>query len=276
VLIAIVAVLALFYAVAQTFASHSHNSAATSWLAPGDGSIESSTTAQPTTIPPTTTTLTDSATGTQWTENGFEKFNGSSLSNNWSIYNGAGNEGVGLRRPSAISVNNGQLTITGTGNVSGGLAQHHSQTYGRWDIRARMDKGDGYGPAILLWPDSERWPQDGELDIVEIPLGDRSSAFMSSHFGADNEKISKNVPGDFSQWHTYSVEWLQDKVTFLIDNVPMMVITDRAAIPHKSMHLAIQNDVGAAGHTIPPRDASTPSSVALHVDWVKTYSPSGA
>lgn len=50
--------------------------------------------------------------------------------------------------------------IAGKGDV---VAQRLDQLYGTWEIRARVDKGTGYGPALLLWPKSGKWPDDGEM-----------------------------------------------------------------------------------------------------------------
>lgn len=203
-------------------------------------------------------------------------FPGDSLDQSlWGVYDSPGNQGVGLRRPSAISVGNNELTITGKGNVSGGMAETHSQIYGRWVIRARMDKGTGYGPAILLWPDSEHWPEDGELDIVELPSGDRSEAVMTSHYGSTNEQLGQSAFGDYSQWHTYAVDWLPNEVIFYIDGIARYTITDPAAIPTKPMHLAIQNDIGACDSWIGCRNGTTPDEVALHVSSVRVYSYNG-
>jgi beta-glucanase (GH16 family) len=190
----------------------------------------------------------------------------------WGVYNSAGNAGVGWRRPSAITVGNGALHITARGDVSGGLAQSHNQLYGRWIVRAKMDKGNGYGPAILLWPNSGNWPEDGEIDFAEIPRGDRSEVIMTAHWGKENSQDSEGVQGDFSQWHTFAVDWLPDRLVFYVDGVEEFRLTDPAAIPRTPMHLAIQNDVGACDSWIGCTDKSTPAEVTLSVSSVRVYS----
>lgn len=145
------------------------------------------------------------------------------------------------------------------------------QTYGRWEIRAKMDKGNGYGPALLLWPNSNKWPADGEIDISEIPKGDRTKSHFTLHYGSNNSQASYSSSGDFSQWHTYAVEWQPTYISFYLDGKKVYTNTNPAAIPDGPMHLAIQNDVGAAGHWISGRDSSTPDSVSLHIDYVKIY-----
>jgi beta-glucanase (GH16 family) len=187
-------------------------------------------------------------------------------------YEGAGNGGVGLRQPSAVSQAEGERRITGRGDVSGGLSLRAEQTYGRWEIRARADRGNGYAPAVLLWPANNNWPAEGEIDISEIPLGDRAESHFTVHWGADNQQTGFASAGDFSQWHTFGVEWAPDHITYYLDGQALHTITDPAAVPRTPMKLAIQNDVGPFSW-IPGRDADTPAEVSLRVDWVRVYGP---
>lgn len=241
-----------------------------------------------TTVPRTTSSTTSSSTSTTgvaaqngtgitpsmqgWQLVASDGFSGTAVDRNkWSLYQGLGNEGVGWRSPAQIRVSGGAVHLVGEGDTSGGMSMKTSQTYGRWVIRAKQDKGNGYGPAILLWPDSERWPIDGEIDIAEIPKGDRTRSHFTVHWGADNTTKGFSSTGDFSQWHTWTLEWTADHITVWLDGKVVGTITERAAIPKGPMHLALQNDVGATGHWISPRDSSTPDEVALHVDYVQVY-----
>ena len=88
----------------------------------------------------------------------------------WNLYNGPGHAGNGRRTPSAVSVANGLLTITGDaeGN-SEGMAWLPGQTYGRWEACVKSPPASpNYHSVLLLWPDSENWPSDGEIDFMEI------------------------------------------------------------------------------------------------------------
>jgi beta-glucanase (GH16 family) len=193
----------------------------------------------------------------------------------WGTYDSVGAFGNGLRRSSAVSVANGLLNITATGgNVSGGMAQQTGQLYGRWEFRARTDKGRGFGSAILLWPDSERFPDDGEIDIMEVPSQTRDRAHFITHFAGpnDSDKVyGSYAEDDFSQWHTFALDWLPDRLVFYIDGVERFRVTDRNIIPKKPMHLCIQFDQGPKKDWIAAPDATTPASFALQVDWVRVY-----
>ena len=81
------------------------------------------------------------------------------------------------------------------------------------------------------------------------------------------------VPGDFTQWHNYAVEWAPDRVVGYIDGQEIFRTTDPAQIPPRPMHLAIQQDIGPYGNDwIPPLDDTSPDQVQLQVDWVRIYS----
>jgi beta-glucanase (GH16 family) len=194
----------------------------------------------------------------------------------WGLYDSVGAFGNGLRRPSAISVSNGLLNITARGNVSGGMEHDLNMTYGRWEFRARTDLGPGFGSAILLWPDSERFPEDGEVDIMEVPSKTRDRAHFVVHYagqGGSDRMYGSSVDGDFSQWHTFAVDWLPDRIVWYVDGVERFRITDRNIIPKKSMHLAIQFDQGPKKDWIPAPDATTPAAFSLQVDWLRVYAP---
>ncbi len=158
----------------------------------------------------------------RWVPTNGDEFDGQALDRTrWNVYNSVGGFGNGLRRPSAVGQGDGLLTITArprlNGGTSGGIAMGDGQLHGRWEFRARADPGVGYSPAVLLWPDSERFPVDGELDMLESPVGDRRTASAYVHYGADNKTRGAQVSGDFTQWHTFAFEWLPDRLTWYVD-----------------------------------------------------------
>ena len=137
-------------------------------------------------------------------------------------------------------------------------------------VRARADKGRGFSAAILLWPDSEN-KDDGELDMMEVPSETRDAAHFVVHWSPQNKIDGAKVPGDFSQWHTFAMEWLPDPITWYVDGVKRYENRDKAVIPTKPMYLAIQLDQGPLKDWVPARDEMTPEELSLEVDWVRTY-----
>lgn len=203
---------------------------------------------------------------------GGDEFNSGSLNlRKWGPYNSVGGFGNGLRRPSAITQTGGNLVITASGNTSGGMGDNFGQLYGRWEFRARTDDGRGFGSAILLWPDSERL-SDGEIDIAEVPYEKRDLVHYILHSGPDGNTLNGwHLPGDYSQWHTFAVDWMPDHITWYVDGTAVYTVTDKSRIPDTPMHLAIQLDEGPVKDWLLPPDATTPPQVHLQVDWVHEY-----
>ena len=150
------------------------------------------------------------------------------------------------------------------------------QTYGRWEFRARTDKGRGFGSAILLWPESERFPEDGEIDIMEVPSETRDRAHFIVHFpgpGGSDKVYGSYAEDDFSEWHTFAVDWLPDRIVYYVDGVERLRVTDSNIIPDKPMYLAMQFDQGPEKDWIKAPDATTPVAFSLQVDWLRVYAP---
>jgi beta-glucanase (GH16 family) len=212
-----------------------------------------------------------------WRPAGGDEFGGALNKGTWSAYDSGGGFGNGLRKPDAVSQANGILTITGTAHegdgVSGGVRYADGQLYGRYEFRARTDRGKGFSAAILLWPDSEQWPRDGELDIMEAPTPNRDVAHTFVHYavGDSDRSVHGAHPGDYTRWHTFRMDWLPDRITWYVDGVERFETTDRTVIPTKPMHPTIQLDQGPKVNWMDGPDESTPAEVKLQVDWFRIY-----
>ncbi len=209
-------------------------------------------------------------------------FTGTSLPSGWDSYEGQpGGEPNGLWKHSHTYVKNGVLTLAGyrdgskfvTGGVMAYGANVGQQTYGKYEVRFRMDQGHGVKYAVLLWPKSERWPIDGEIDFAEDGGGARDASTGTLHYGASNSQIQKTLKGNFSRWNTLGVEWSPGKLVYTLNGRPWASLTG-AMVPHTPMNLAIQTQAGTcggwAGASCP--NASTPSRVNMQIDWAVTYS----
>ena len=222
-----------------------------------------------------------------WTLVDYDNFDGTTLDHKrWGTYDSKATNHVSLWSPAMVSVAGGELRIvgqgrdpSGQGNVSGGLCWCKGagdQAYGMWQVRARFERGTGYGQALLLWPTSGQWPQDGELDFAESPHGDKKTVAQTIHWGSDNQIDYRWVNGDFTAWHTYAVVWKPDVVQMLVDNKVYYDSTTSKAhpqVPTDPMHLVIQQEPGPFNPTdwVPAPNAHTPDQVTLHVDWVRLY-----
>jgi hypothetical protein len=208
-----------------------------------------------------------------------EDFNGTTLPSGWGKYYGEpGSEKDGWWEPSHVTVGNGAMHLNGYKDggrwVTGGVMNSHAaQTrYGKYEVRFRMTKGVGVKYAILLWPHSDNWPVDGEIDFAEDGGGNRSHTSATMHYGTTDRIIQREIFGqDFSQWHTVGVEWTPGKIVYTLDGKPWgTVVSDN--VPSGAMDLAIQTETGTCGERwLGCPDATTPSHVNLDVDWVAVW-----
>jgi hypothetical protein len=139
--------------------------------------------------------------------------------------------------------------------------------YGRYAIRFRADPVPGYKVAWLLWPDSESWPRDGEIDFPEGDLNSVMCAFMHRQ-GATvgNDQDGGCTTTMFTGWHTAVIEWLPSGTTFLLDGKVIGRPTNR--VPNTPMHWVLQTETSLAGKA-PPTDAAG----EVQIDWVAVYTP---
>jgi beta-glucanase (GH16 family) len=211
-----------------------------------------------------------SGDGVEWQLVFSDDFDGGELdTDSWYVYDSEGNAGHGLRRPSAVTVEGGRLVITASmadGQlVSGGMAHTAYQTYGRWEavVRTDADPSAATSGVILTWPQSGRWPIDGENNIYETgPLPDRQAISSFVHYGADNYHIELTHHVDGTEWHEVAMEWRADRIRFFVDGELSGEVTEPEAIPHVPHHLTIQLDAWSDTMGDPVR---------MEVDRVRVY-----
>jgi beta-glucanase (GH16 family) len=108
-------------------------------------------------------------------------------------------------------------------------------TYGTASARMKIAAGAGMWPAF--WALGEgNWPDCGEIDMMET-VGDSSWISNALHgpnyFGDTPLAYRYAFPPNtnVSQWHTYSVDWTPDKLTFKTDGIVTYTVT-RAMVEH--------------------------------------------
>jgi len=139
------------------------------------------------------------------------------------------------------------------------------QLYGRYAVRFRADAVPGYKTAWLLWPISDAWPRDGEIDFPEGNLTDTINAFMhrqEATTGADQDIFRTGAR--YSDWHTAVIEWTPDGCEFFLDGVSIGKATQR--IPNTPMRWVIQTETAIDG-TAPPDGAEG----HVYLDWVAIW-----
>jgi beta-glucanase (GH16 family) len=155
--------------------------------------------------------------------------------------------------------------------IPGGGGSWGGQTYGKYMVRMRVDSLPGYHVSFLLWPDSNNWPHDGEIDWPEADFDQsRTSAFMhwqSATSGSQQDAYTSNTAVS-SGWHTYEIDWTANAVSFFIDGNLVGSSTDATKIPDTPMHLVLQ--VGTSFYEPTPTDADAGH---VQIDWVTVYRP---
>lgn len=140
--------------------------------------------------------------------------------------------------------------------------------YGKFALRLSADTTRGYRISPLLWPDSDNFPQDGEIDMPEGPLnGSNFAAF--SHYaqpagtpGPFQDSFPTGVNG--SAWHDYEIEWSPGQVEFLVDGQSVGVATK--AIPSEPMHWVLQFETIISA-SAPPQSAQG----HVRIDWLQAW-----
>jgi hypothetical protein len=139
--------------------------------------------------------------------------------------------------------------------------------YGRYAVRFKADPVPGYKVAWLLWPDSEAWPRDGEIDFPEGDLDGTIWAFAHHQDATwEGDKDSYATGRTPKTWHTAVIEWSPAQVRFVLDGVTIGRSTSRP--PNTPMHWVLQTETALDGSQ--PAD-----NAAGHVliDWVVAYAP---
>jgi hypothetical protein len=205
----------------------------------------------------------------------------------WSLAGGGpdecweGHAGNGQRCDKNSRVVGGVLRQVGEANGdSGWLASKFGQRYGRWEARVRSEatagnNGRQYHPLLILWPDSDRWPEDGEYDYLEngAPGEDCAEAFL--HYPHDEDadvqqEFVRKCGVDLSEWHNVAVEWTPDHLKGFIDGEEWFSFSGgendvRDCIQcAPSMHQTIQLD-NFYGDDM--------QSAVYEIDWARVYAP---
>lgn len=97
--------------------------------------------------------------------------------------------------------------------------------YGRIEVKARIPKGVGSWPAIWMLGSTTplKWPDDGEIDIMEHVGYDQGKIHASIHTKDYNHVINTqktaimNVPDCSEEFHLYTLDWTKDTIKISID-----------------------------------------------------------
>ena len=99
-------------------------------------------------------------------------------------------------------------------------------TYGRIEVQARLPKGLGSWPAIWMLGSITplKWPDDGEIDIMENVGYDQGKIHASIHTRDYNHVINTqktaiiDIPDCSEKFHLYALDWTKDTIKISVDD----------------------------------------------------------
>jgi len=160
----------------------------------------------------------------------------------------------------------------------------HEFTYGKFEMRARIDTRLGSWPAFWTLGASYGhhipWPECGEVDIMEY-YTDKvlANVFYSKAFRKEQMVVSRplaELGGDAwsKEFHVWSMGWDERRIDLFIDGKPVLHFdVDQATDggeynafrgPH---YMLINQAIGANGGD----PSKTEFPIHLEVDWVRVY-----
>ena len=154
--------------------------------------------------------------------------------------------------------------------------------YGYVDVRAKLPCGTGLWPAIWMLPQNgAKWPDDGEIDIMEYVGFDHDTFHATIHTKDYNhiqgtqvgEKIS--IDDACGAFHTHSLLWTPERITVAVNGKPYFIYENDGSgadsWPFDDPFYLIFNIAvgGSWGGLQGVSDAAFPAQ--MEVDYVRVY-----
>lgn len=154
-------------------------------------------------------------------------------------------------------------------------------------IASRIKLPSGYGMWPAFWLYGDRWPTNGEIDILEA-RGNERNKFQTNHFYGviPDRNLVKNQEGfittttDLTQsWHVYEVIWKKNSLVFLLDGQMIMSRSDNyipnlfERLERITFNLAVGGDFFYKDGIRPTADQISikAGEGMMLVDWVKVF-----
>jgi beta-glucanase (GH16 family) len=162
-----------------------------------------------------------------------------------------------------------------------------SQTYGRFEARIKIPRGQGIWPAFwMLGADIKRvqWPACGEIDVMENigkePAMVHGTIHGPGYNGANGIGSSFALPGGerfADDFHIYAVEWEPNTIRFYVDD-HLYATRTPADLPKEAKWVYdhpffILLNVAVGGDWPGNPDSTSVFPQTMLVDYVRVYEP---
>lgn len=164
----------------------------------------------------------------------------------------------------------------------------HSWTFGRFEIRARIDTSCGLWPAIWTLGVNGPWPWNGEIDLMEfyrirnIPHIMANVAWGTSkpwvaHWDNKSTPLYDIMHGDNNwpkKFHIWTMDWNSDSISLFLDNRLLNTTSLKETINPdgsnpflKPQYILLNLAIGENGGD----PSGTPFPTKYEVDYVRVY-----
>jgi beta-glucanase (GH16 family) len=156
-----------------------------------------------------------------------------------------------------------------------------SWLYGRFEMRAKLPRGNGVWPAFWTLGTNitqVSWPACGEDDIMELVGKEPHNIYGTLHYATNNVhasdggKVEIDTPSD--DFHVYAVEWRPDRIDFFVDDrkyhtVPLEKAGVGADNPFHKPHYLLVNFALGGDWGGPIDDSILPQKYLI--DYIRIY-----
>jgi len=158
--------------------------------------------------------------------------------------------------------------VNNTPFLAGELTTHRSfsQTYGYFEMSAKLAAGAGVESAFWLLPADGSWPP--ELDAAEVLGSNPTTLVMTAHSSGGTNPQWATIPDPTQAFHTYGVDWEPDKIIWYFDGKQMAQQATPADM-NKPMYMLINTLTGTSGSWVGAPKAGTTSQ--MQVNYVRAY-----
>lgn len=161
--------------------------------------------------------------------------------------------------------------------------------YGKIEVRMRTNKQPGNFPAVWLLPKQPAppHPHSGEMDVVET-YGLNPNTYHTAHSFWTTDAIQAMTPChqfqekvDFTQWHTYGLEWSKRQLTWTVDGKVVGIYkrlnTQKARRGqqwpyNRPFYIILNQSVGdKTWESTPSKAPNLNDTFETEFDWVRVY-----